>query len=138
MVREDWAELAFKKPAQEALGSHPESPSWSKMTARLVISLLLPPLPSREKKNLGLEEELLRAGSPVLEGRHPDIHQEQVWPVINHLQMEVASGALGVMEDQPQRKTQKYHIACAEYTPNPSPTQRGWHKPYQAQHSSLC
>lgn len=60
----------------------------------------------------------------MLEGRHPDIHQEQVWPVINHLQMEVASGALGVMEDQPQRKTQKYHIACAEYTPNPSPMQR--------------
>ena len=38
--------------------------------------------------------------------------------------MEAASGALGVMEDQPQRKSQKYHIACAEYSPNPSPIQR--------------
>ena len=38
--------------------------------------------------------------------------------------MEAVSGALGVTEDQPWRKTQKYHVACVEYAPNPSPMQR--------------
>lgn len=84
---------------------------------------LLPPLPSGEEKS-GPGRGAAQGRSPALEGRHPDIRREGVWPVIDHLQMEAVSGALGVTEDQPRRKTQKYHIACMEYAPNSSPVQR--------------
>lgn len=63
MVREDWARLAFQETSPESLGSHPESPSLEQDDHELVIFLPAATSAIREKKNLGLEEELLRAGA---------------------------------------------------------------------------
>ena len=58
---EDWARLAFQETSPESLGCHPESPSLEQDDHELIISLPAATSAIRGKKNLGLEEELLRA-----------------------------------------------------------------------------
>lgn len=123
--QEDWASLIFKGANPQSFGSNSlKALPYSNMTRGWWSPCLLLPLQSKRRKIWAwksgcreLEHSTERQTPRLLSRASIDIY----WLSADRGSIKSS----GVTEDWPQRKIQKYHIACAKHSANLSPVPEG-------------